>query len=175
MESFSLLLGVRDWTYSRQHHRDLKTGEYEAHRSMTLRCFWNNGAGLLINGQLFYEPFTVLIRIGEPIYFTEPLDLDYLGTHYRIGSGLGGARHHPKFGSVDSDDVIESFINVTLVVSSEVFAEIVAMRQELRIINLDVIGDKVDLDVDGEPSWNYSNSKENVLYITGFSYTTIAA
>jgi hypothetical protein len=175
MESFYLALGVRDRTYTRQQHRDLETGEYETRRSIVLRCVWNDGSGFMINGQPFFEPITVVIGIGEPIPYSEPLDLDFVGTHYLIDSGIGGARFNPKSVSADSGDVTDSSLHINLLVSSEVFAEMLEMRHELKTLHLDAIGDKIHVDIDGEPSWSYSNPRENALYITGFNYVTVAA
>ena len=175
MEQFALLLGVRDWTYSRQQCRDLKTGEYETHRSIVLRCFWNDGPGFLINGQPFREPINVSIRIGEPFQYSPPLELDFSGGPYLIHSGLGGARYFPKRVNSDTAEVVCAFIDIVIVVSFEVFTELLDMRHELKSLTLDAMGNNVKLDYDGEPSWDHAEAKDNALYVTGFYYSTAAA
>lgn len=170
MQKFSVLLAVNGWNYLRTEHCDLETGRYVPYRTITLLCSWDSYLVFRINGQSFSEAVTVNFRIGEPITFPEPKDLDFLLTHYMIRSGLGGGRYYPKIVNADSGIETKGYLYVDVVVSPETFAKLLENRHELKRLTLDVMAEKVSLNLDGAPCWEYSNHDENALYILGFSY-----
>jgi len=168
MQKIGLLLGISGWAYGRRHDLVWETGKYENHRTITLQCF--HCGELQINGDRFLGPISVHIRIEDPISLPRPLDLDFIGTHYAIWSVLGGVKHSPKQVDGESGDELRGLLEINLLVSQDIFAELLEARHELKTLHLNVIGERVNIDLEGEPSWDYRSNEENVLYIIGFDY-----
>jgi hypothetical protein len=172
MKEFTLLLAVHSWSYRSEQSYDHDSEKYISSKRVTLRCFWEGGddSEFYINKQRFNDPISIDIRIGPHKPLSEPLNLEFIGTRQSVGAVLGSAQHFPKRVDADSGTQSNSFVAANLWVSDDTFLELLRHRDELKRFHLTVLGSNVDLDWEGNPSWEYHSDRENRLFITGYSY-----
>jgi hypothetical protein len=176
MDDFSLLLSVVEWAYGKESRYDDESGEFVTRRRVILRCMWDAGPGPLfefyIDGRPFTGPIPVTFREGQPVAVSPPRRPELLRSVREVQSVIRDARYFPR--TENAEQPISEFLAVDLLVDVDTFDEIFALRREIRRLTLRVVGDKVALGPDGEPSWQL-DGKIGRLYVIGYDYSASSA